>query len=719
MSAISLRSLATTFGLAALLSLSAGSVRAADLTTLDTSLKYVPIDASLYFSMLRCGEQYDAVVKSKAFRQLAELPVVKDAVEKIRKEWETDNNAEELREFLAREEVKAAMVLLPQMFSDEFFMYLDAKTARLMRLQQKVNTAQYRSLMRTARGEEGGELPDGETTTLRPMFEAVMSQLDVLEMPTLVMGFKIRDKGLANKQLARLEELLKPVLEEDAATKGRLKRTVVGGDELLTFTLDGSMIPWGEYEESLVKVQTRPGQVEALKKKLTPQTCTIALGVRSNYIVLSVAPSVEHLAVFGGPGLGAKSLAAQPLVKKLTPHADKPLTAIAYLSEAYASSTGYTPQDIADLGKMIDEEAPWKNLPDNLELRVRSDVHQLFQDLAWLMPKPQAIAACSFLTPTGIEGYTYMSGLPVGLDATQPLTLLEYAGPNPTFVSVSRKSKEWSLYPGTVKWGTILMGYFIDLGMEQVPEDQREKVEESLKVLQPLWTRFDNVTKKKLIPSLADGQTSWVLGQFPVGEKRPTMMSLFPSPAMQWGVSDSKLLVESMTEYRAILEDFVAAVRKLSPPGVELPPFKIPVPTAKATPAGTVYVFEIPLGEDSEKLSLAAAVGPKVAILSLSPAHAEQMLVPQTLAGKGAVMDPKLPSATASRFELAALIDSVMPAFNLAMAFAPNDPETQQAMQVFRAVADAAKVFRSSSSRTYLEDGATVIHGVTEIKDLP
>jgi len=718
MSAFSARSLATTFCLAVLFSLTASSVRAADLATLDTSLKYVPIDASMYFSMLRVGEQYDAVVKSKAFRQLAELPVVKDAVDKIRKEWETDNNAEELREFLAREEVKAAMVLLPQMFSDEFFMYLDAKTARLMRLQQKVNTAQYRALMRMARGENAAEEPD-ENATLRAMFEAVMSQLDTLEMPTLVMGFKIRDKALANKQLARLEEILKPALEQDAATKGRLKRVAVAGDELLTFTLDGSMIPWGEYEEKLLKVQTKPGQVEALKKKLTPQTCTIALGVRSNYIVLSVAPAVEHLAVFGGPGLGAKSLAAQPLVKKLTPHADKPLTAIAYLSEAYTSSTGYTPQDIADLGKMIDEEAPWKNLPDNLELRVRSDVHELFQDLAWLMPKPQAVAACSFLTPTGVEGYSYMSGLPVGLDATQPLTLLEYAGPNPTFVSVSRKSKEWSLYPGTVKWGTILMGYFIDLGMEQVPEEQREKIEESMKVLKPIWARFDTVTRKKLIPSLADGQTAWVLGQFPVGEKRPTMMSLFPSPAMQWGVSDPKLLVESMTEYRAILEDFVAAARQLSPPGVELPPFKIPVPTAKATPAGTVYVFEIPLGENSEKLSLAAAVGPKVAILSLSPAHAEQMLVPKTLAGKGAVMDPKLPSASASRFELAELIDSVMPAFNLAMAFAPNDPETHQALQVVRALGDAAKVFRSSSSRTYLEDGATVIHGVTEIKDLP
>ena len=53
------------------------------------------------------------------------------------------------------------------------------------------------------------------------------------------------------------------------------------------------------------------------------------------------------------------------------------------------------------------------------------------------------------------------------------------------------------------------------------------------------------------------------------------------------------------------------------------------------------------------------------------------------------------------------------------VSFVPNDEETKQGLEIFRAMMDAAKVFRSMSSRTYVEDGVTVVHGVTEIQDLP
>src|SRR4051812_37019791 len=62
-----------------------------------TSLDLVPADAAFYTASLRNREQLDAVLKSKAYAALRELPAVKEALGKVQEEWKKDKG--DLSEF--------------------------------------------------------------------------------------------------------------------------------------------------------------------------------------------------------------------------------------------------------------------------------------------------------------------------------------------------------------------------------------------------------------------------------------------------------------------------------------------------------------------------------------------------------------------------------------------------------------------------------------------
>ena len=50
----------------------------------NTSLKLIPADAAFYMSLLRNGEQIDALVNSKAFAKLMEIPTFKPFLAELR-----------------------------------------------------------------------------------------------------------------------------------------------------------------------------------------------------------------------------------------------------------------------------------------------------------------------------------------------------------------------------------------------------------------------------------------------------------------------------------------------------------------------------------------------------------------------------------------------------------------------------------------------------------
>src|ERR1041384_6397622 len=62
-------------------------VMAGPLQAQDNSLALVPKDAYFYQATLRCGEQWQAFVKSRAYARLKDMPAVQMAWQKVEEAW--------------------------------------------------------------------------------------------------------------------------------------------------------------------------------------------------------------------------------------------------------------------------------------------------------------------------------------------------------------------------------------------------------------------------------------------------------------------------------------------------------------------------------------------------------------------------------------------------------------------------------------------------------
>ena len=90
--------------------------------------------------------------------------------------------------------------------------------------------------------------------------------------------------------------------------KDHLKREKVADVEYLVLRLDGSMIPWSEMPEEVLErlkeSEAEEGDVQKIIDRIKNCKLVVALGVRRNYVLLSIGSSLECLKRLGtGPRL--------------------------------------------------------------------------------------------------------------------------------------------------------------------------------------------------------------------------------------------------------------------------------------------------------------------------------------------------------------------------------------------------------------------------------
>ncbi len=631
---------------------------AGPLDKLGTSLNFIPEDAAFYSATLRNGEQIEAVCKSRAWAALKALPAAQDGLKRFRTEIESGQYAPQVKAAWENAEVQSALKLLGDMFSQEVFVYGDQGVVDLIELVGRVSSSvRYGQMLGQVKGE-GPSRPEGLLAA------ALADNIELLKVPNVILGFRVKNRELAAQELRKLDAAINVLLMFIPQLSSQWKRTTIAGNEYLTLTIDGSMIPWDQIPlDEARERELRKGDVDKVVERVKKLKKTIALGLRGDYLLLAVGPSTERLAQLGK----GKSLADRPELKPLEKYADRRLVSIGYASQAALGRLMSGTRDVRDLLKAVDDALPKLDLSPDQQAEVRKDIRELTADLNAAEPKSGAMTSFHFLTERGVEGYSYSWGQFPQVDAGKALTLLEHVGGKPILAALGRSRGSMAQYDLAVKWIKRAYHYFEEFGVPQIPPGDREKVQKAVELFSPLVKRWDKANRL-LIQATADEQVALVLDaklqsrQFhrdlPATDRPMPMIE----PAMVFGVSDAKRLREAMGEYRAIFNDAVEALRKVVPDPNDIPPLSIPEPKATQTPAGTLYTYEFP-GEWglTKEIVVSLGLSDRVGVAAVTTDHAKRLLRPTPPDLGGVLSDPDRPRAMAASFDWAGLVAAATP----------------------------------------------------------
>ena len=82
--------------------------------------------------------------------------------------------------------------------------------------------------------------------------------------------------------------------------KDALKHQKVAGNEFLTLSLNGKMIPWDEIPvDMLKKYESEEGQVDKLLDSIKKMTFVVAIGLRDDFLLVSMGSSTNVLQKLG------------------------------------------------------------------------------------------------------------------------------------------------------------------------------------------------------------------------------------------------------------------------------------------------------------------------------------------------------------------------------------------------------------------------------------
>jgi hypothetical protein len=689
-----------------------------------TSLQFIPADAAFYSTSLRMKEQYDAFVKSNAFKRLKSMAVVQMAMAKIKEQLDKPRVAG----FLSQPENKELLALLGEMFSHEVFVVGDQQFSDLTSLFVQVGNAgriaQLEALLEgNLQGGAGGPYH---------YLKALDANRAKLKAPSLIVGFKIADAGRAKKQLARLQVVIEGVLARQPELKKRFRKTTIGGNEYLSLQLDGSLVPWDK--APIAAFERKPGEFDKLLAHLKSLKLAVTIGLRGKHVLLAIGETNDHLKRLGGGPLLYDRAEFAPLRK----NAGKPITSVSYVSERFARSggdpTGQLEQMIAVARKAF-EKSP---VDEKIKREFRADVAKLRQALRQSSTQAGATMAFKFRNSRGFEGFSYNYGKNDSLDFSKKLTLLEHVGGFPIFFAVGRSKYDPESYS---KFATVVKKLFYygeAAALPRLNDEQRAVYQKARRALLPLVARLHKVNEELIIPALKDGQAAFVLDakitskqwikQMPAADSPLPMLEL----GAVFGVSDAEKLRKGCTEYLSVAQELLDLAHQAAP-GV-IPEIKIPPATATKTAAGTVYHFPQlqQLGVDAQ-IAPSAALSKSVAVLSTSPRLAKQALRPTPLSLEpGLLTDRNRPLGSATSFNWPALVDTITPwvkygvtrFFENRFVDAAFDAKTNQKPQIksildqVRTGAEVLKCFRGLTTATYREGNAIVTHSESVWRDL-
>lgn len=694
----------------------------------ENSLQLVPADAGFYSVMLRNKEQIDLLVGSKAFQAVVNLPQIQDGWKKFQDEYSKEKGeSAQFRQIVESPLGKDVIAVLSEAAADEIFLTGSDTVGDTVKLINAVNTSmQYGPMMALLTGMGGGLNP--EEIQGYYALKGLASNLPLLKVPDLVIGFKLKNTERAEKLITMLEEAATEHLKKAPPKfRGSLKRTQVGKSNLLTVNIDGSMIPWDEVP--IADLEQKEGEFNDLIAKLKQMTFTVSLGIHEGFLVLGVGPSTEPIAKLSGTGALLKD---SKEFKVLSKAGTNKLTDINYTSKGFLTkaTSGNMEQfdTLLDLAKSGLAMTP---LPEAKRAQIEKDVTALVKDIKSVQPSYGATLSFNFLTARGAEGYTYDWSVYPGAAKERPLTLLNHLGSNPILAGVLSTNADVEAYKWMAKYFRLTYGYFVEFAGENIPDEEgKKRFTQVTQALENLGKKFDRITVEEFYPATANGQVGivldaqWTSKEWLQGVKFEKAMPMIELGLLM-GLSDGDAFTKSITSYRKLINETISEFGRLVPEANVPPALELPPPQKKAAGANALYFYPLPPLPVDERVQPTFGVGKDVAVISCSQGHTERLLAGKPLKLDGGPLASRLgkPLLAASYVDFPALVDAISPwaemGITLAMKEAMADKKTMEdGMKAYQTVLRLVKCIKVSTTASYREDGATVTHSETVVKDI-
>jgi hypothetical protein len=750
----------------------AGATAAVPKPLAGSGVATVPADAAFLFSSLRIQEQYDAIIGSNAFAAIRELPAVKRAFDSWEEQKEMPGSPVSMfLTFLELPENEQAVALLSDMVATDTFVYGEPSCVAFVKLLRKLQQAQQAGAML----EEGGLLEVEELELIeeedveaaiggarivpvarqvefdvRPaagqaeaMLEMLADNLDLIVVPDLVWGFKTGKREAGEFQIKRLEVLAKMLVEMSPDLAGALARKKVPGGEVVTFTLNGGLVPWDDLAADLADELGDSESLDKVLDRIRGLDLVVALGTVGDWVILSIGDSVDHLEKLVLPGEKGKPLVETEPFAPLREDAAEKLTTIWYLSEPMAAAVAAKADDLDPLitavrgGLDIDGDLPPEAGEDAAAWMERARDEYA----AWL-PEPAPWLAYSFITKDGYEGYAWDWAKNLPLDGGERLGLLEHVGGDPAAVAVSRLKQNPARLAAVIDLVGDGWKLFVRHGRPAMDEDEREKFDAFNEKIAPLGGKLADTVVTKFAAALADGEIGLVLDAKATTKKPqrdlPTSAEPLPllEPAIVLPIKDRKLFVEGLNDLFALGDELVARLREIDADAIP-EGYTIPEPEKAKVEGGSLWSFPVAEAGLDEQLAPAIAVGDEAAVLTLVPAQASRLLPSRKLETGSELSRFAEPLAGAAAVDFPALVDAIEPWVVYLTRYGcvqqregwvdgdeeltadDETPEASDALEHVEVALDVARCLKAAVVETATRDEATVTHWRNVIRDLP
>ena len=756
----------------------------------------VPADAAFFSATLRLREQFDAILASNAYKSIRALPGLKRALESLEEQRTMPGSPLAMIEtFMQLPENEQALDLLRDMVSTDTFVYGEPSCIPFVRLVQRLREAQQAAGMLAPDGvgvdfDFDLEIPDQdeledededddeaaappapdrivpvrladadeefapEEMQKRLVAEALVANTELIVVPDVVWGFKTTKREAGESQLKRLELLVKLFVQANPDLADSLARTQIGGGEFVTFTLDGSRLPWRDLREQMEEEIGDVEGLDAVIDRLESLQLVVAVGLIDEWVILSLGDSTDHLRKLviaaGKPAAGGRLLDQKPFTPMLA-HKDRKITSINYISGDFATALADWSNGLESQVNAASVAVEAAGYPPEAAEAFREWLDEASADLGKRRPVPGPWMSYAFLADQGYEGYAWDWSRNQPVDGGKRLDLFAHTGGAPLAVSVVRFKADPSLFDDIVTHVSGGLDFLRDWGLPGESDEAAELFAELDEHLLPLGEKFVAAIRGKILPSLADGQVGFVIDAKSKTKKPhrdlPSSAEPLPllEPAIVLPLADAKLFREGLNDLFALTDEFlfaltgelVDAVREMKPDA--LPPgYRLPEPEKSKAEGGTVWSFAMPDSGISEQIRPSIGVGEKAAVFSLAPNQAARMLVANKLETGSGLSTFEEPLAAAAAVDFAGLVDAFAPWFTYGARYAcvsdresgqvdPDeelaaDDENEQAKEVLQhaaVVIEAIKCFRAAVAEKSLVDDASVTHWRNVIRDLP
>ena len=698
------------------------------------SLKKVPDDASFYSANLRFKEQWQSFVGSKAYAKLMEIPLVQIAKMQITYQWQQSEEPTiaKVREYVQSPTGQDAVAVLKEMFSEEGFLYGGSDIAESISVLMELN-----SIRRTAPLQGLIKGQDKKEATLDRVLEILEKHSGMFKVPTMVVGFRIKDQARAKRELDEVHSLIRNLLDQaEPDLAAHLQRDQIAGNEFLALRLDGSMLPWEKIREEAEDLDDE--QFEKLKSFVNKQKLAVALGVTDEFVLLSIGESTDHLEKMGqGP-----VLAEVPAIKRLEKHADQRVVAIQYMSKVFAKSLGSAKQTMEDIASATEQALEQAKVNEEQRKQIVDDIRGL--NLARYIPEPGDTAGVAFLTERGYEGFQYSDGKRPMMDSSKPLTILGHVGGSPLLLIASRSKQNVRDYEEGIEWLKKTVAHVEKIAEEKSEPDDWAKYQEIRKRAIVLLERLDKANREHLYPALADGQSAFVLDlearskqwfkKMPESPKALPMLEL----AFVASVSDAERLRQGVSAYVDVAVETYKLIKEYNPN--EMPELKLPTATVSdISGGGKLYNYPLPekWGVDSQ-VAVNAGLTDKFVAVSTMPKTTERLLH-ETTPDFDTSLKLDRPAAMVLHVQFAKMIRAIEPWMDYGIDVATgklkikkdDDEDSDKAAQANPAILqmgfvvpqvhqflEFASALRSVTSIAYQEEDVWVTHSETRFQDL-